>query len=174
MIIISVILSILIIKLINNKIKKDDYLRLNESITKDNEEIESLLNKKKKLIKDICNSINKLNEKEVFTKLSQIDKVEDSFALDRCLNDFYNSLKEYLIINKAVVLEDKTLAKISKLKEIEINLQAEKMYYNNECEKYNNNYEKLLYKGIINKNNLEYHFPRDLEKNVLFDILKDK
>ena len=118
------------------------------------------------------NNLNKINNKEMFTKLNKIKKEEDNFNLDRLLNGIYKDLKEYLMINKTIVFDDKIKEQIKNLYNLEIEIEAEKTYYNKEAEEYNKIFEPIANKSKAKNNRLDYHFIRILEKEELFEILK--
>ena len=172
MLIITTFIIIIILLIVNRKNSLNVLINKNNNLNKINDNISELINKKKDLLYDICKEINKLNNKEMFTKLNKIKKEEDNFNLDRLLNGIYKDLKEYLMINKTIVFDDKIKEQIKNLYNLEIEIEAEKTYYNKEAEEYNKIFEPIANKSKAKNNRLDYHFIRILEKEELFEILK--
>lgn len=172
MLIITVFIIIIILLLIKKKDSLNILINKNNNLNKLNDDISDLILKKRNLLYDICKEINNLNNKEMFTKLNKIKKEEDNFNLDRLLNGIYKDLKEYLMINKTIVFDDKIKEKIKDLYNLEIEIEAEKTYYNKEAEEYNKLFEPIANKNKAKNNKLDYHFNRILEKEELFEILK--
>lgn len=172
MLIITIFIIIIILLLTKEKKNLNILINKNKNLNKTNDTISELINKKRDLLYDICKEINKLNNKELFTKLNKIKKEDDNFNLDRLLNSIYKDLKEYLMINKTIVFDDKIKDKIKNLFNLEIEIEAEKTYYNKEAEEYNKLFEPIANKKKAKNNKLDYHFIRILEKEELFEILK--
>ena len=172
MLIITVFIIIIILLLIKKKDSLNILINKNNNLNKLNDDISDLIIKKRDLLYDICKEINNRNNKEMFTKLHKIKKEDDNFNLDRLLNGIYKDLKEYLMINKTIVFDDKIKEKIKDLYNLEIEIEAEKTYYNKEAEEYNKLFEPIANKNKAKNNKLDYHFNRILEKEELFEILK--
>ena len=172
MLIITVFIIIIILLLIKKKDSLNILINKNNNLNKLNDDISDLIIKKRDLLYDICKEINNLNNKEMFTKLHKIKKEDDNFNLDRLLNGIYKDLKEYLMINKTIFFDDKIKEKIKDLYNLEIEIEAEKTYYNKEAEEYNKLFEPIANKNKAKNNKLDYHFNRILEKEELFEILK--
>ena len=170
MLIITVFIIIIILLLIKKKDSLNILINKNNNLNKLNDDISDLIIKKRDLLYDICKEINNLNNKEMFTKLHKIKKEDDNFNLDRLLNGIYKDLKEYLMINKTIVFDDKIKEKIKDLYNLEIEIEAEKTYYNKEAEEYNKLFEPISNKNKAKNNKLDYHFNRILEKEELFEI----
>ena len=163
MLIITTFIIIIILLIVNRKNSLNVLINKNNNLNKINDNISELINKKRDLLYDICKEINKLNK---------IKKEEDNFNLDRLLNGIYKDLKEYLMINKTIVFDDKIKEQIKNLYNLEIEIEAEKTYYNKEAEEYNKIFEPIANKSKAKNNRLDYHFIRILEKEELFEILK--
>ena len=172
MLILTIFILIIVLLLIKKKNSLNILINKTDNLNKINNDISNLIIKKRDLLYDICKEINKLNNKEMFTKLNKIKNEEDNFNLDRLLNGIYKDLKEYLMINKTIIFDDKVKEKIKNLFNLEIEIEAEKTYYNKEAEEYNKLFEPIANKNKAKKNKLDYHFIRILEKEELFEILK--
>ena len=98
MLIVTIFIIIITLLLINKKKSLNILINKNTNLNKINDNISNLIIKKRDLLYDICKEINKLNNKEMFTKLNKIKNEEDNFNLDRLLNGIYKDLKEYLMI----------------------------------------------------------------------------
>ncbi len=138
-------------------------------------EVDELLNRKETLLDEVCEEINDINENRVFPSVKKLTKKNiDSLKLDRSLNEIYSELKEYLLVNKSFIPEADLQQKLDELKELEINLKATKLFYNNNSTIFNNLIEKFPASIIAKKKGYDFKFLYTFEKEEFFEILKDK
>lgn len=136
--------------------------------------IDDLLNRKANLIDEICESINKVNDKNVFSNVKkEIKKNVNSFRYDKDLADIYLELKEYLFVNKSFIPEDEIKNKIYELDEIEVNLQAAKNFYNDNSVLFNSLIGKFPIRIIAQKRGYDLKNLYTFEEEQFFEILKD-
>ena len=135
--------------------------------------IDELLNRKGTLLEEVCESINEINDKKVFPSIKKImDKSIDSLKLERSLADVYSELQEYLLVNKSFIPETELKKKIDELAEIELDLEATKMFYNANSDIFNDLIEKFPSRIIARKKGYDFKFLYTFEKEEFFEILK--
>ena len=172
---IILIIIIIFMILIINKFKtiNSDFNSVLIKIHDGENEIDELLNKKGTLLDEICEAINNINDKIVFSSIKKITKKNiDSLKLDRELSEAYAELKEYLIVNKSFIPEDELKNKIDELSEVEINLKATKLFYNDNSNVFNELIESFPAKIIARKKDYDFKFLYTFEEEQFFEILK--
>ncbi len=135
--------------------------------------IDELLNKKGTLLDEVCDGINEINDNKVFSSVKKITKKSiDSLKLDRELAEVYNELKEYLLVNKSFVPENELKEKIDELEQLEIDLEATKLFYNDNSNVFNELIEKFPSKIIARRKGYDFKFLYTFEEAEFFEILK--
>lgn len=136
-------------------------------------EIDELLNKKADLLDAVCDEINNLNDNKIFSSVKKnMKKNIDSIKLDRDLAEAYLELKEYLLVNKSFVPEEELKNKIDQLAELEIDLEATKIYYNDNSTIFNELLEKFPSKTIGKRKGYDTKNLYTFSKEEFFEILK--
>lgn len=136
-------------------------------------EIDELLNKKATLLDEIFESINNINENPVFSSISKVMKKNlDARKLDLDLAEAYSELKEYLLVNKAFIPEDELKKKIDDLSILELNLEATKVFYNDNSKIFNKLIDNFPSKIIAKKKRYDYKNLYSFTKEEFFEILK--
>ncbi len=138
-------------------------------------EIDELLNRKGNILNEVCEEINELNENRVFSSVAKITKKNiDSLKLDRELSEVYSELKEYLLVNKSFIPEEELKNKIDALEELETNLDATKLFYNDNSTIFNELLDKFPSSLVARKKGYDFKFLYTFEEDEFFEILKDK
>ena len=136
-------------------------------------EIDELLNRKSTLLNEVCESINNINENVVFTSVNKAKKKNlDAMKLDKDLAEIYCELKEYLLVNKAFIPEEELKNKIDELALLELNLEATKLFYNDNSIIFNGLIDKGPSKIIAKKKGYDYKSLYTFNKEEFFEILK--
>ncbi len=169
-----ILLIIMIVLYFINTFRRFDELRIR--IIEAEENIDLFLDNKAKLMLDLCNTINDINKKKVFTGLSFLKKNNyDSFRLDRELNELDITLKEYLVMTKSFVPDDETTAKLNELELNEIELDGSKIFYNDNSKIFNKMIDKFPSSLVARKKQYDYKYLYTFEKEEFFKIMtKDK
>lgn len=167
MIIIDLIILICILLSLRIQAKKEAFKLALEKINMSNKLIEGLIDKRKELLLDICNNINQLQEDEVFLNLNKLNDDKDYFKIDRLITNYEYDLKEYLVINKNIILEDEINNKIMALKEIQNELNVLKMFFNESVDVFN----LYVHKPFISKEKMEFKYPYSIRDDKMFKIL---
>lgn len=169
----AIIILILIILYFKNSFSKFEHLIV--KIIEAEENIDYYLGVKNDLLLNICKSINEINKNKVFTGLSFLKKNDyDSFKLDRELSELYSLLKEYLMMNKSFVADDETAAELKDLEINEIEFEASKIFYNDNCKIYNKKVDKFPTNIIARRKNYDYKYLYTFEKEEFFKIMINK
>lgn len=136
-------------------------------------EIDELLNKKADLLDEICEAINNINDNRVFSSVKKVMKKNiDTLKLDKDLAEIHLELKEYLLVNKAFVPEEKLKKKIDELNELELDLEATKVFYNDNSTIFNELLEKFPSKNIGKRKGYDFKNLYTFKEEELFEILK--
>lgn len=136
-------------------------------------EIDELLNKKADLLDQICESINNINDNRVFSSVKKVMKKNlDTMKLDKDLSEIGLELKEYLLVNKAFIPEDELKKKLDELVDLDLNLEATKVYYNDNSTTFNELIEKFPSKIIAKKKGYDFKNLYTFKEEQLFEILK--
>lgn len=136
-------------------------------------EIAEILNKKADLLDEICEAINNINDNRVFSSVKKVMKKNiDTLKLDKDLSEIYTELKEYLLVNKSFVPEEELKNKIEELNELEIDLEATKVFYNDNSNIFNELIDKFPSKMIAKKKGYDYKNLYTFNEEELFEILK--
>ena len=136
-------------------------------------EIDELLKRKGTLLDEVCDEINNLNDNRVFSSVKKVtNKSIDSLKLDRSLSEIYSELKEYLVVNKSFVPEDELKAKIDELASLEIDLEATKLFYNDNSTLFNDLIDKFPARIVAHRKGYDFKFLYTFEKEEFFEILK--
>lgn len=172
-IVLILILIILFIVIINSKNKEINKLLTKKNYTEN--KITDMLKIKANLLSEICSEINKISKKKVFNNIKDLKKdYEDLMKKDNILKSTNLELKEYLLINKNFVPSDNVNFKLKELKNIEIELEAAEKYYNDIAEKHNKIISIFPYNINAKRKGLDYLYLFNIEKEILFEILKNK
>ena len=173
MIVISIIIIIIILFFIY---KSDQYKKIDKLISKKDlalSRINGYLIIKKDNILVVCTEINEVTDKEVFKNLEDLKTDFDEIIKeDNLLKELYSSLRSYLIINKNFVGTDKFNESLNIIKHTEVELIAVKTYYNDIASEYNTLISRFPNTIKAKKEGLSYLYEFNVEKDVLFDILK--
>lgn len=136
-------------------------------------EIDELLNKKADLLDQVCESINNINDNRVFSSVKKVMKKNlDTMKLDKDLAEISLELKEYLLVNKSFVPEDELKAKLDELVELDLNLEATKVYYNDNSTIFNELIAKFPSKIIAKRKGYDFKNLYTFKEEQLFEILK--
>lgn len=173
MIVISIIIILIILFFIY---KKDQYKTILKLIVKKDlalQKIEDCLKIKKNNILKVCTEVNEVTGKDVFKNLEDLHKdFDDIIKEDNLLKELYSSLRSYLIINKNFVGSETFNECLNIIKHTEVELMAMKAYYNDIATKYNFLISRFPNNIKAKKHGLTYLYEFNVEKDVLFDILK--
>lgn len=170
-ILIVVILGTLVIYKFRSVIS--DFNSILSKIHHGENEIDELLNKKAKLLDDVCEEINSLNDNKVFSSVQKVmQKNLDSFKLDKDLAEIYCELKEYLLVNKSFVPEEDVKKKIEDLATLELDLEATKTFYNDNSNVFNELLEKFPSKVVANRKGYDTKNLYTFNEEEFFEILK--
>lgn len=173
MIVISIILIVIILFFIY---KNDQYKKIIKLSAKKNlvlTKIEECLKIKKDNMLIVCSEINDVTDKEVFKNLEDLKKdYDDIIKEDNLLKELYSSLRSYLIINKNFVGTEKFHESLNIIKHAEVELMAMKSYYNDIATKYNSLISRFPNTVKAKKEGLAYLYEFNVDKDILFDILK--
>ena len=171
--IILVLLVILILFIYKIKDVTRDFNSVLVKIHDGENEIDELLKRKGTLLDEICEGINNLNENRVFSSVKKITKKTiDSQKLDRELSEVYGELREYLLVNKSFVPEEELQAKIDELEILEVDLEATKLFYNDNSNIFNELIEKFPSRLVARKKGYDFKFLYTFEEAEFFEILK--
>lgn len=164
-----IIILLLIIYFINlNK----NFERLRIRLIEVEEHIDDYLKIKGKLLLEVCNFINDLNKKKVFTGLSFVEKNNyDSFQLDKELDNLYCSLKEYLVMNKAFVSDEEFEKKMNILNENEVELDGSKIFYNDISRRFNQLLDNFPSSLVAKRKGYDFKYLYSFEKEEFFKII---
>lgn len=136
-------------------------------------EIDELLNKKADLLDEICENINNINDNRVFSSVKKVMKKNlDTMKLDKDLSEIGLELKEYLLVNKSFIPEDELKKKLDELVDLDLNLEATKVYYNDNSTTFNELIEKFPSKIIAKKKGYDFKNLYTFKEEQLFEILK--
>jgi len=136
-------------------------------------EMDELLNKKANLLDEICEEINSINDNKIFSSVKKnMKKNIDTIKLDRDLAAAYLELKEYLLVNKSFIPEEELKNKINQLVELEIDLEATKIYYNDNSTIFNELLERFPSKIIGKRKGYDNKNLYTFSKEEFFEILK--
>jgi len=170
-ILIIVVLLILIVYKYRNIVS--DYNSVLVRIHHGENEIDELLHKKADLLDKICESINNINDNRVFSSVNKVMKKNiDTMKLDKDLAEISLELKEYLLVNKSFIPEDELKNNLDELIELDLNLEATKVYYNDNSTIFNEFIEKFPSKIIAKKKGYDYKNLYTFKEEQLFEILK--
>lgn len=170
---VAILVLILIILYFKNSFSKFEHLIV--KIIEAEENIDYYLDIKSELLLNICNAINKINKNKVFTALNFLKKNDyDSFKLDRELSELHSLLKEYLMMNKSFVADDETAIDLKDLEINEIEFEASKIFYNDNCKIYNKKVDRFPTSIIARRRNYDYKYLFTFEKEEFFKIMIDK
>lgn len=137
-------------------------------------EIDELLNKKANLLDEICEDINNINDNKVFSSVKKVMKKNiDTLKLDRDLAEIYSELKEYLLVNKSFVPEEGLKNKIDELSELELNLEATKIFYNDNSGIFNDLIDSFPSSIIAKRKGYDFKNLYTFKEEELFEILKN-
>lgn len=137
-------------------------------------ELDELLNKKAILLEEICDYINNANDSKASFSIKKItQKNIDTIKLDKELAKSYLELKEYLIVNKAFIPDDDTKNKLERLCNLEIDLEATKSYYNDNCIIFNDLLDRFPYSFVGKRKGYENKNLYSFKKDEFFEILKN-
>jgi len=96
----------------------------------------------------------------------------DTMKLDKDLAEISLELKEYLLVNKSFIPEDELKNNLDELIELDLNLEATKVYYNDNSTIFNEFIEKFPSKIIAKKKGYDYKNLYTFKEEQLFEILK--
>ena len=97
----------------------------------------------------------------------------DTLKLDKDLSEIYLELKEYLLVNKSFIPEKELQNKIEELNELELNLEATKVFYNDNSIMFNELIEKFPSNIIARKKGYDFKNLYTFKEEELFEILKN-
>lgn len=170
-VLILVILIILVIYKYKDMVS--DYNSVLIRIHHGENEIDELLNKKADLLDEICESINNINDNRVFSSVKKVIKKNlDTMKLDKDLSEIGLELKEYLLVNKAFIPDEELKKKLDDLVELDLNLEATKVYYNDNSTTFNELIEKFPSKIIAKRKGYDFKNLYTFKEEQLFEILK--
>ena len=171
--IILVLIVIVIFVIFKAKDITNDFNSVLVRIHDGENEIDELLKTKGTLLDEVCESINNLNDNTVFSSVKKITKKNiDSLKLDRELSEVYAELREYLLVKKSFVTENELKEKIEALEVLEVELEATKLFYNDNSNIFNELIEKFPSKIIAKRKGYDFKFLYTFEEAEFFEILK--
>ena len=167
---ILLVVGLFIVVLVSDNYKLNEkYIKIKDA----NENISVLL--KKKL--EGCNKIVKIIDEKNDDELCKEYKVNNykelsNFELNEKVNDLYNRIIEIVDYNKDVILDDEENKKVSKLKELNLELLGIQKYYNENAKEMNRLVGRIPYNLVAKFKGYKRVKLYENTKKEIFEILK--
>ena len=169
-VVVLILILFLLIKSYLNKVKVY-VIKIDEA----DKNIDLLLQKKLELFTNIKDKTKETLDLDILEDLPKVKtKNLDSFEKDKAYEDLEKDIKDSLIYNKKLILDEELQTLLDSLKNTNIELRATKKYYNDFADLYNekvNRFPKKIIARIKGYDEIDYYETKEQEE---FEILKEK